>query len=493
MIDWKQLRRGLVRHSAQIGLFAVIVITISRAASVMRYPIAVGIDGYYYVLQITSFATHHHFYFPTKTPLTLFFLIAINTLTRDPVWTIKIGSTMLLVMLSLGVFAMVTSVTRNIWPGLLGSALLIIPQSHFYMTTEYLNQLGAIVLLMWAGWSAVRAAQRRRRIDWVIVAALLVTSFLSHRSALILAAAIAFCVLLVTALNRGVKYRILALLATLILWLGPAIISVQPFFTVPDWLQKQISIRPHWPVEQLLVAEELMLALSSLMVFGFVVWQAKQRKLTTLSFVFGSIALFSLLVTLNPFLSADAMLSSVAGRLRVLAFIQVALLLSSLIFLAYTTRRAAALYLAGIFLPLLILSAVAPAPRGVRQEFLVRRAALIDGLKSHLNELGSKPMIIAPHGDQFVITATTGVPSQQRPPVVSQYDRVYWLLNDVENQTLTGSSIGLFRNHATDTLLVEDSTFKRHWLTMSPFDKSRLLRTNPNLNTIQALLEMKVN
>jgi hypothetical protein len=373
-------------------------------------------------------------------------------------------------------------VVRNIWLALLGSALVVIPQSRLYFTTEYINQLGALALLMWAGWALIRTAQTRRRTTLLlIVSAVLIGAFLSHKSALIFVPSLALCCLVVFALTGSVMPKRVAALATVILWLSPAIIAAQPFFNLPEWLKPQLSSRPHWPFEPSLLAEELILAIAALALFFLIVWLAPRIRTSGFKLVFGSIALWSLLVPLNPFFNAQAMLSSVAGRSRVFSYIQVALLVPALIWLVSSVKREAAIYVGAVFIPLLILSAAAPLPYGLRPEFLARRGELIQSLKIHSGEIAPNSIIVAPHGDQFVVTATIGISSQQDPPTSSHYEKVYWLLNDVSGPMLSSGSVPLLKNNETATILIEDAVLRHRWEIMTSLDRSRLLRTNPHL------------
>jgi hypothetical protein len=446
-----------------------------------RYPIAVGVDGYYYVLQVTQLAKTGQPYFSTHFPAQLYVLTVVTRLTGNPITAIKAVGILLQIILATGVFAIIRSVVRNTWLALLGSALAVIPQSRLYFTTEYINQLGALVLLVWAGWTAIRMAETRRGIALLIVSALLVGAFFSHKSALIFVPTLAVCCLLVFVLTRSAIGKKFAVLATMILWLGPAIISAQPFFTLPAWLQPQLSSRPRSPFEPSLLAEELMLAIAALALLFLIVWLAPRTRTRGFNIVFGSIALWSLLVTLNPFFNAQAMLSSVAGRSRVFSYIQVALLVPALIWLVSSVKREAAIYVCAVFIPLLILSAVAPLPYGLRPEFLTRRGELIQSLKIHSSEVAPNSIIVAPHGDQFVVTATIGIPSQQRPPESSNYGTVYWLLNDVKGQSLTSDAIVLIRNGDVATILVDDTVLKRSLSAMGESDRLPLLRSNAHL------------
>ena len=59
--------RGLASWAS---LFALLTLGAARDASLLRRtPSAVGVDGYYYFLQITQIAKTGRLFFPTRTPL----------------------------------------------------------------------------------------------------------------------------------------------------------------------------------------------------------------------------------------------------------------------------------------------------------------------------------------------------------------------------------------------------------------------------------------
>jgi len=478
----KRSREAFKSYPPWLLLFFLLLVSVIRDARLLfRYPFAVGVNGYYYVLQVTQLVKTGRLYFSTHAPLALYALTPVAYLTGSATATIKVAGILLQSLLSIAVFAIIRTSIRNIWIALLGLALTLIPQSRLFMHTEYLSQLAALVLLVWAGWTAIRTTQSNHRIGILIMSALLVGAFFSHKSALVFALTLAACVLLMLAWIRPMAWKVVAMVMTMILWLSPAIILAQPFFTIPERFQSQLSFRPHWPFESALLAQELMLGIAASAVLFLIIQRPSRTRMTGFNLVFGSMALWSLLVTLNPFFNAQAMQSGVAGRSRMFSYIQVALLLPGLIWLVSSMRRTAAIYTGAVFVPLLILSAVAPLPHGLRPEFLARRGQLIQSLQIHAKEVAQDSIIIAPHGDQFVVTATIGIPAQQRPPESSNYGKVYWLLNDVRDQTVMRDATILIRNGDVATILMEDGVLQRSLAAINYSARAPLLRANPHL------------
>lgn len=463
-------------------LFLLLFISATRdAVPMFCYPVPAGVNGYYYVLQITDTAKTGRPYFPTHTPLVLYALSLTARLTGNVVTTIKAASILLQIFLSVGIFAIIKTVLRNNWLALLAVGCAAIPQSRLYFTSEYINQLGSLVLLVWAGWTFIRTAETRSWIGFFAGLGLTIAALFSHKSALVFAATIAICVLLVLALTRSAVWKVRALLVIVVLWVSPMVIAAQPLISLPESLRAQISLRPQWPIEPGLIAEELMLAIAALAVLGFVIWSKPRTETKRLDLSLGAIALWSLLITLNPFFNTQAMLSGVAGRTRLFAYLPIALLVPGLIWFAHSMRREAAIYVGAVFLPLFVLSALGPMPYGLRTEFLARRVELIRSLETHSGELAQNSLIIAPHGDQFAVTATTGIPSQQRPAESSNDGVTYWLLNDVRDPALIGESIVLIRNGNAATVIVDSAVLKSRLSSMPDAYRLVLLRANAHL------------
>src|SRR5690349_15033353 len=103
-------------------LLLVLVLSALRDAYILfSYPVAVGVNGYFYVLQINQVANSGHLFFPTHTPLPIYLLTALRFLTGNAVAAIKVFGLLLQAALCLGVFALTGSTLRSVWLGLLGA------------------------------------------------------------------------------------------------------------------------------------------------------------------------------------------------------------------------------------------------------------------------------------------------------------------------------------------------------------------------------------
>lgn len=127
-------------------------------------------------------------------------------------------------------------------------------------------------------------------------------------------------------------------------------------------------------------------------------------------------------------------------RLSVLSYLEVALLVPYLIYLVLPWRRGLAVAVALLVWPLTLWGSYGERPLGIESRRLSRRAELLQRLPALRGQLGPKPIVLSPHGEQFVVTWALGVPSQQAWPEDGSY-AVYWLLHNVEPQLLTPSML----------------------------------------------------
>ncbi|MDT4955419.1 MAG: hypothetical protein QOJ02_3557 [Acidobacteriota bacterium] len=455
------------------------------AMTLLKYPVAVGIDGYYYVLQVNELQYHGHFYFPTSTPLILYALAGLSRLTGDSVLAIKIGSIILHAALCFGIFALIAGATRSRWLGVLGSALAVISSAHFYMIGEFINNLGAVTFLIWCGWFTMRAFQTRRNI-WILLACVsLIAATFSHRSALLLAMILALSLflmrLLISTKSRGL--RLAGILTILIIWCAPAILVLQPLVQLPAWLQGDFSSVPSLPLSRVGVAEQLLLMVLAPATLIIITLGRRRPEDNIASLIFGSVALWGLLTTLNPFLNHNREWIGVTWRLSMLAYIQVAILVPGVIWLVIPFKREALFYIAALVLPLMIWSMRDSLPYGMRGEYLSERAEMVKRLPLYRQQLGPNSLIISPHGDQFVVTSVLGVPSQQRWPNSNTYDSIYWLLHQVGPHFLTPSMTVLMpEREGLYTVLAKDDEVSQQMKAIGPFEQRQLLISNPHLH-----------
>jgi len=452
------------------------------ASVVFKSPYAVGADGYYYVLQINELLNRGQFYFPTQTPLILYALAAVSFFTSDPVVSIKLASIALHAALCLGLFAVIVSVTRSRWLGVVGSALAAVSGAHLYMIAEYVKQLGALAFLIWGGWFALQFFKTRRTVWALLSIACVVAAIFSHRSAfplVLISAALVISVRLLYAKSVNRKYRLAVLALLFLFWYSPVIVAFQPFVQLPAWVEMEITA-PGLPLSKGAAPEQMILMVLSPLALVLIFLESHKSRDEVSTLALGSVALWSFLITINPFLDYGKP-NNFTWRLSILAYIQVAILVPGVIWLTRQHPKVIAL-VAAFVLPLIVGSRIQSQPFGLRTDYLSARAALLRRLPLYRQQLDQTPLVISPHGEQFVVTYSLGVPSQQRWPEKTQSRTIYWLLHRIRpNFFLPSMLVIMQEREGFYTVLVKDNDIRQQLGNISDAERRWIFMNNPHL------------
>jgi hypothetical protein len=443
--------------------------------------LAVGIDGYYYVLQVDSVSHQGHFYFPNYTPIVLLFLTAIKFLVQDAVLALKFGAIVLHLLLSLGVFTFIKTLTKNFGWGLGGVVCLNLSNLHFYFLSEFLSNLGALVGLVWGLVFLLKWLENKQRKYFLFLALSILLAIFSHRSALPLMVLIGMCSVLGYFLPdekfSSAKKIVLCFFAFLIL-ISPLILAWQPFFDLPNSLNSEFLKIPRLPFNQAVLPESLALLLT----LGITVFLYFRRsdvfknKLMSRSLL--AICWFSLLLTLNPFVYHQTGFLGIFGRLMSLSSLQLAVAIPLVLFILQRFSTKSAIILGLIFLPFIIWSFLSPLPMALWAANIQKREGLVKGLAEIKPSLCENSFIIAPHGEQFVVTALTGIPSQQTPPLDSNNSCLYWLIHQPKSEKKIDFSDSI---KTDDFVLVEDKFLPQTLEKLTAQDLRELFINNPHL------------
>ena len=475
-----------------VTLSAVLCVGAWRDAVLLtQYPIAVGVDGYYYVLQAETLWAQHHLFFPSGHPLMFYVLAGVRYVTGDSVTAVKVVAVSLHLALCGGVFALVRAVTRSLWLGVLGSALATASSLHLYFVVEFINNLGAVALLTWGSWAAVRFSQTRRRLYGFAAFICVTAAALSHRSALPIALILAVLVFLSRGLGQGVRFARKGRLVILLIvasWLIPAVSGAVWFHRLPAWLQLEISTVPRWPWGRHSAAEAVILLLAAPATLVLLSRCASERRRLCWCAV-GVIAFLTLTFTLNPFIKSAEVWGGTAERLRGLSYVQAAILVPCVIRMLRPERHKVVPYLLALLLPLIVLSNRAPLPPGLEPEYMRHRTQMIGHLRELSAQFAPSTFVVAPHGDQFVVTATTGIPSQQRMPSQTEGRTVYWLVRRLRcDESMLAALVLTEDGGRLCTMLIEDGELRRKSKLLSNLDKQSILAANPHVREVPGLI-----
>jgi hypothetical protein len=472
---------------AKYAFFPTLLVTalLKDAILLFDHPVAAGFDGYYYVLQVDSLMNGAS-YFQTKTPLILYFLTIIRIFFLDTVLAIKVGAIFLHLLLCLAVGAVLFLGTKSHWVGAFGSIYVAVAGLHYFMITEFINNLGAVTFILLGICFGMYAAQNKKRWPYIVSSICLLISAGCHRSAVFIVgglgivACIAF-LFFKAILERNPVAFLAFILLTLLLYFLPYFLAVQTIIDLPENFTKEFSTVPRLPITRFTMYDSVSVVWSAAIVVLMTFWHKRIPPYKN-HIIFLGIAFATLLVNLNGFVNPDMILIGKIGRLQTLIYIQVGLLVPYAVWLAYKTRRVLLWYALAFFVPLLLQSSRIDLPYGLQSSYLSNRQRLIAAMPSISQQIPADSIIIAPHGDQFVVTYSTGMPAQQTSPKDSRYRSIFWMLRKVPRNYRTRMTKEVYVEiQGTSTLLVSNNDLGEYWSHIEPLIRNQILISNPHL------------
>lgn len=455
------------------ALFLIAVATVVRMHWAAQQPVLVGTDAYYYVVQVESLVETGGLYYPTSSILSIVTFALLRLATGSAELAVLIGA-------AIGAFAMGALGTALVWkltqsgPATFLAALLLgcsslLPTLSFEFPSNTFGMVAFYLLIVAVvGWHRHRS---RTRVMLVVLASCL--CFTAHSTA----AAFGVVVLIATAAiirpasfwsYRAIGASVLAVPAVALgylLWNDGR---------VSAWVG-QFGARPslsNWPAYGPEVLLGMVTSVARLLV---------PRDRHILPVTTAVLSLFWLVV-LNPFIGAAGGLSSVAGRLGLWSLP----LLGLAVPLVYASVMRGD---RGVWLKLAIALALAGAlfwsvqhrrtPRSLSVEAIAARAVLMQSVVAISEAIPSAAVVVAPHGDEFLVTAVTGRRAMSRVASNSSFaasDR-YWMLRGREMVGLALPTEAIVR----EGIIVVSEDRLLDWLhTLSATQLRRVCEANPN-------------
>ncbi|HYG33343.1 MAG TPA: glycosyltransferase family 39 protein, partial [Clostridia bacterium] len=317
-----------------LTLFIPIAVGIvSDTSLLMKYPQAVGLDGYYYVLQADSLRQTGHLLYSSSTPVLFYVLAVVSKITGDTVLAAKAVSIGFHVLLCAGLFVLLRVLSGRSWPGALAGLMAAICGLHVYLIVEFVKSLAALALFVWAVCFWLLAEKRAPSWRTRMVAGLcLVLAMLTHRAMWLVVAGIVLSVLITYLLQRETKKALsLAVLVLVACFLMPWCLASQTAFGLPCQMQTELLSHPATPLDNIGWPEKILVAFfapAALFVARIYRAQIDPRLLSCLA----AVGVLSILVTLNPFLDHGQGSLNVTGRLSNLAYLEAAVLVPGVFF-----------------------------------------------------------------------------------------------------------------------------------------------------------------
>ena len=463
----------------------LLIFAATRDASYLfSYPVAVGADGYYYVLQINELLKSHRLFYPSNTPIVFWILAALTLVTKNVVVAIKLGSIAFNLCLCAAFFVLVSGTTRSRWLGVLAAGIVGLSGMHSYMIAEFIKNLAGITFFVWGTWCVIYASENYKA--WWVAASifLIACAALSHSSIWIIAPVMSVIVLI----NRYLKTEKRAMLfAALIVCSGlicAALLAHQEVFPLPAWLATEVThLRFPITLRNPVGKAEAFMLLGTVPLALFLIFR-NWNKVPNQSFrvVVLTVSVWTLLVTLNPFLNHDVTQLGIVGRLDHLMYLQVATLVPAVIYLALDANKKVAIIYSVLTIFFVIASMAAPLPRGLRSSYLAEREQIIETLPLQRQQLGPDAFVVAQHGDEFLVTWLLGIAAQQTFPVSSDGKSIFWMVHQVKPNTVTTEMVVVMEEENGSALVLMKHGDMAQWINMlNARDRNQLWEVNPHL------------
>jgi len=450
-------------------------------------PSAVGLDGYYYVLQVEGL-TKGGLIFPTHTPVIFYYLVCVRFFLGNTIIAIKVGTIILELLLCLVIGCLLIKITKSWSLGILGAGYCALAGLHRFMIGEFVNNLGALSFIVVAVFCLESARQNaNKRFWWLLVSSLcFLFAIGSHRSAVFVFAALGLAAGGGLALREATQERkigaLIALLALfVVLYFSPYLMLVQPFIHLPEQVMREISVKPRWPITPYTMFDIVAVLWTAPLILAIVIKKSWGRRTDHFHALFPGLAFFSIILNLSVFVNPELIAFGTLGRLQTLMYLQVALFVPYAIWLLGQTNRRHAMYATAFSLPLLILSMYTSLPPGLQPEYLRNRERLIQALTASGADIPQESVIVAAHGEQFLITSLTGI-SSQHTFSQTRTESTYWMLHQFPPSFIRPPVRSLMsQTDGSLSVLIRNDDLWRLWPQLSPVAQQRMILGNVTL------------
>jgi len=180
MKTWLREHAGTVGAACAVaGLCAFAAAGRSRFLLASPYPL--GVDGYFYPVQLRSLLETGRLYYPTS-PL-VFWLMAPLAWLTDPIVGAKLGAAAGTALMVVPAYLVARRVSGDRAAAILGATLVATSAESFYLSTEFVKEGVGLSLAVGAVAALAAALARPGRARIALAAALFAAALLAHKSA----------------------------------------------------------------------------------------------------------------------------------------------------------------------------------------------------------------------------------------------------------------------------------------------------------------------
>ena len=185
------------------GALALLVVWsfAERWAMLIESPFPVGIDGYFYPIQLRALLEDHALAYPAS-PLA-FWLMTPFAAATDPVVGAKLGAAVFGALGALPAYAVGARLGKSRGAGLIAAALVATSAGSAFLTFEFVKNGIGMTLALTALWLGLRALETRTTGRIVIAIASVIAAFLAHKMAAGIVVVVAVPAVMAEAAGRG--------------------------------------------------------------------------------------------------------------------------------------------------------------------------------------------------------------------------------------------------------------------------------------------------
>lgn len=409
-------------------------------------PFPVGIDGYFYPIQLRALLDHGALAYPAS-PLGFWLMAPLAALT-DPMTGAKLGAALFGALVALPAYGIGARLGKSRGAGLVAAALAVTSAGSMFLTIEFVKNGIGLTVGLTALWLVLRALERRTRLAIGLAIGGVVAAFLTHKMAAGLVLVIAVPAAIAEAAQAGALhgrrlfYAIGGALALALAALGLGLAFPERFLSPGDAaLAHALLAEARWDLPAL-ATPNVTLSMGAEAIIG-----AGLAVLAVLTLARGRVGLVARLAARRQIeTAADPRVQPSRGE-RIASWVVIALALGiALPWLAVTDPQGLGFRVRIIaFVPMALCAAIAAravvlaAPRWIAEGALALVALVvvlamphrrvqgqilahpamvsaIEGLAGRIPEGGIA--IVPERHIAFMVTWYTGVPHRQRPESV---------------------------------------------------------------------------
>jgi len=173
-----------------------------RWAMLTQSPFPVGIDGYFYPIQLRALLEDHALAYPAS-PLA-FWLMAPFAAATDPVTGAKLGAAVFGALGALPAYAVGARLGKSRGAGLIAAALVATSAGSAFLTFEFVKNGIGMTIAVTALWLVLRALETRSTARIVAAIASVIAAFLAHKMAAGIVVAVAVPAVIADSAGRGI-------------------------------------------------------------------------------------------------------------------------------------------------------------------------------------------------------------------------------------------------------------------------------------------------